>query len=158
MKTVTNFFLVCVMAAAFCFTGCNPKTDSNQVPVVKTTSGAISGIIDDGIFTFRGIPYAKAARFMPPQDPDAWEGILECNDFGPVARQIVPWYPDSVQDENTLFSVNAWTQGIMDGKKRPVMLWLHGGGFHVGASNDPMTYGKAMAKKGMWFLFLSITG
>jgi para-nitrobenzyl esterase len=41
-----------------------------------------------------------------------------------------------------------WTQGIMDGKKRPVMVWLHGGGFHIGASNDPMTYGKAMAKKG----------
>src|SRR5690606_33094617 len=40
------------------------------------------------------------------------------------------------------------TQGINDGKKRPVMLWLHGGGFHVGASNDPMTYGEALARKG----------
>jgi para-nitrobenzyl esterase len=93
-------------------------------------------------------PYAKAERFMPPQEPDAWEGVLECNDFGPVARQIVPWYPDSVQNEKELFSLNVWTRGIMDGKKRPVMLWLHGGGFHVGASNDPMTYGKALAKKG----------
>lgn len=61
---------------------------------------------------------------------------------------IVPWYPDSVQNEKELFSVNVWTQGINDGKKRPVMVWLHGGGFHVGASNDPMTYGKALAKKG----------
>jgi len=148
MRTVINHYLVCVIAAAFCFTGCNPKTDTNQVPVVKTTSGTISGSMDDGIYIFRGIPYARAERFMPPQDPEIWEGVLECNDFGPVARQIVPWYPDSVQDENTLFSVNVWTQGISDGKKRPVMLWLHGGGFHVGASNDPMTYGKALAKKG----------
>jgi para-nitrobenzyl esterase len=85
---------------------------------------------------------------MPPQDPDAWDGVLECNEFGPVAKQVVPWYPDSVQNEKELFSVNVWTQGIKDGKKRPVMLWLHGGGFHVGASNDPMTYGEALAKKG----------
>ncbi len=143
MKPLTNLFFVTIL---FCLMGCNPKTDQN--PVVKTTSGDVSGSIDDGIFTFKGIPYAKAERFMPPQDPDAWEGVLECTEFGPVAKQIVPWYPDSVQDEKKLFSVNVWTQGINDGKKRPVMLWLHGGGFHVGSSNDPMTYGKALAKKG----------
>lgn len=148
MRPIINFILFFVIASGFCFTGCNPKSDLGQTPVVKTTSGSISGSIDDGIYTFKGIPYAKAERFMPPQEPDAWEGILECNEFGPVARQIVPWYPDSVQDEKKLFSVNVWTQGISDGKNRPVMLWLHGGGFHVGASNDPMTYGKAMAKKG----------
>ncbi len=128
--------------------GFNPKTNQNQNPVVKTTSGNVSGNIDGSIFTFKGIPYAKAERFMPPQDPDNWEGILECTQFGPAAKQIVPWIPDSTQDEKKLFSVNVWIQGINDGKKRPVMLWLHGGGFHVGSSNDPMTYGKALAKKG----------
>ncbi len=148
MRPIINFILFCVIASGICFTGCTPKQNQDQNPVVNTTSGTISGSIDDGIFTFKGIPYARAERFMPPQDPDAWEGVLECNEFGPVARQIVPWYPDSVQNEKELFSVNVWTQGIMDGKKRPVMLWLHGGGFHVGASNDPMTYGKALAKKG----------
>ncbi len=51
-------------------------------------------------------------------------------------------------NEEELFSLNVWTQGLGDDKKRPVMLWLHGGGFHVGSSNDPMTYGKALAKKG----------
>jgi para-nitrobenzyl esterase len=145
LKDVILFFLI---AVGLCFTGCNLITNQNQKLVVKTIHGAISGSIDDGIFIFKGIPYARAERFMPPQNPDAWKGILECKNFGPVAKQIVPWYPDSVQNEKELFSVNVWTQGIMDGKKRPVMLWLHGGGFHVGASNDPMTYGKALAKKG----------
>ena len=145
MKNLTNFFLLTVLVFGL---ACTPKTNQNQNPVVKTTSGDVSGSIDDSIFTFKGIPYAKAERFMPPQDPDAWEGILACTDFGKVARQIVAWIPDSTQDEKTLFSVNVWTQGINDGKKRPVMLWLHGGGFHVGSSNDPMTYGKALAKKG----------
>lgn len=147
MRQITFLFFF-LIASGLYLTGCNTNTNQNQKPVVKTTCGAVSGIIDDGIFTFKGIPYAKAERFMPPQEPDAWEGVLECIDFGPAAKQIVPWIPDSVQNEKKLFSLNIWTQGISDGKKRPVMLWLHGGGFGVGSSNDPMTYGKALSKKG----------
>jgi para-nitrobenzyl esterase len=148
MRPLTSFIFFVLITAGFCLSGCNTNSDQNQSPVVKTTSGDVSGSISDSVYAFLGIPYAKAERFMPPQDPDTWDGIRECTDFGPVARQIVPWYPDSVQNEKELFSVNVWTRGIMDGKKRPVMLWLHGGGFHVGASNDPMTYGEALAKKG----------
>src|SRR5690606_31268469 len=87
-------------------------------------------------------------RFMPPQDPEPWDDVRECNEFGPVARQVVEWIDESNMDEEKLFSVNVWTQGISDVKKRPVMFWLHGGGFFVGSSNDPMTYGEALAKKG----------
>ena len=148
MRPFTNFIFFFSVTTLFYVSGCNPKTDQNQNLVVSTTSGEVSGSYNDTVYAFKGIPYTKAERFMPPQDPDAWDGILECTDFGPVARQIVPWYPDSIQNERELFSANVWTQGIMDGKKRPVMLWLHGGGFHVGASNDPMTYGEALAKKG----------
>jgi para-nitrobenzyl esterase len=148
MIKLKYFIACCLMAVGFCFFGCTPGTNQNQQAVVKTTSGAVSGTVEDSIFIFRGIPYAQAERFMPPQDPDAWEGVLECNDFGPVAKQIVPWIADSAMDEKKLFNLNVWTQGISDGKKRPVMFWLHGGGFHVGSSNDPMTYGKALAKKG----------
>lgn len=148
MRLPANFLILLLMIAGCCLTGCSPKTTNNQEPVVKTHTGEVSGSFNDGVYAFKGIPYAKARRFMPPQDPDAWDGVLACTDFGPVAKQIVPWYPDSVQNEKELFSVNVWTQGIGDGKKRPVMLWLHGGGFHVGASNDPMTYGEALAKKG----------
>jgi para-nitrobenzyl esterase len=148
MRRLMTSISISLITVGFCFTGCNPKADQNQEPVVKTTTGTISGNIDDGIFAFKGIPYAQAERFMPPQEADAWSGVRECTNFGPVARQVVPWYPDSVQNEKELFSVNVWTQGINDGKKRSVMVWLHGGGFHVGASNDPMTYGEALAKKG----------
>ena len=171
MKNLFYFFAISLFAVSFL--SCNSKSNQNQNnnPVVETTYGAISGTIEDGIFTFKGVPYAKADRFMPPQEPDSWEGVLECKDFGPVTKQIVAWIPDSTQDEKELFSVNVWSQGINDGKNRPVMLWLHGGGFHVGSSNDPMTYGKAMAKKGdivmvsvnhrlniLGFLDLSATG
>jgi para-nitrobenzyl esterase len=148
MKQRITLIFFCLITAVIYLTSCKTKDTQNQSPVIKTTSGTVSGSIDDSIFTFKGIPYAKAERFMPPQEPDAWDGVRECTEFGPVAKQTAPWYPDSVQNEKELFSANVWTQGIKDGKKRPVMVWLHGGGFHIGASNDPMTYGKAMAKKG----------
>lgn len=148
MRQFTSITLSFLIGIGLFSTGCNPKNDQKQNPVVETTAGQVSGSINDSVYAFLGIPYAKAERFMPPQDPDAWDSVRECNDFGPVARQIVPWYPDSVQNEKELFSVNVWTQGVNDGQKRPVLLWLHGGGFHTGASNDPMTYGEAMARKG----------
>lgn len=154
MKQSINFIFLYLITAGFFFTGCNPKTNQNKNHnqnknlIVKTTSGDISGTNVDDVLIFKGIPYAKADRFMPPQDPDAWEGVRECNEFGPVAKQVVGWIDDSDMDEKKLFSVNVWTNGINDKKKRPVMLWLHGGGFHIGSSNDPMTYGKALAEKG----------
>ena len=148
MKRLINFAYLFFAITGLGFSGCNLKPVSNQGPVVETSSGEVSGTFNDGVYAFLGIPYAKAERFMPPQDHDAWGGILECKDFGPVAKQVVPWYPDSIQNEDELFSVNVWTQGLKDEKKCPVMLWMHGGGFHIGASNDPMTYGEALAKKG----------
>ena len=148
MRQLTNFLFFVLITIGLCFNGCNSKTSQDQNPVVKTSSGKISGNIDDGVYAFKGIPYAKAERFKPPEEPDAWTGVRECTEFGPVAKQIVSWIEDSVMDEKNLFIVNVWTPGISDDKNRPVLFWLHGGGFHVGSSNDPMTYGKELAKKG----------
>lgn len=128
--------------------GCSPVSDQPQEPVVKTVYGSIAGSVDEGVFSFKGIPYAKAERFMPPQAPDAWEGVREHREFGPIAMQVNSWSPETAMNEQKLFTVNVWTQGLNDGKKRPVMFWLHGGGFAVGASDDPITDGKMLAQKG----------
>ncbi|MBW3469336.1 carboxylesterase/lipase family protein [Arthrospiribacter ruber] len=147
MKASLKNLLIATFLACLIFSCTQEETDITE-PIVTTHKGPVSGTVNDGIFAFKGIPYARAERFMPPQDPEAWEDVLECDQFGPVAKQVVEWIPESSMDEKELFSVNVWTPGIKDGKKRPVMLWLHGGGFFVGSSNDPMTYGEAMAKKG----------
>ena len=57
---------------------------------------------------------------MPPQEPDAWEGVRECSTYGPVAKQIVSWIADSLMNEKELFSLNVWTPGISDEKKGPL--------------------------------------
>lgn len=148
MRQSFNFIFLCLITIGIYSSGCSRKNNENQEPVAKTTAGTVSGSISDSVFTFQGIPYAKAERFMPPQDPDTWSDVRQCTEFGPVAKQKVAWIADSTMNEKELFSLNVWTKGIKDGKKRPVMFWLHGGGFHVGSSNDPMTYGKALAQKG----------
>lgn len=142
------FLLMSALLAGLFMAGCGTAAYKTSSPVVTTTHGAISGSLEDGIYSFKGIPYAKAERFMPPQAPDAWEGVREATRFGPIAMQVNSWSPEEAMDEHKLFTVNVWTQGINDGKKRPVMFWLHGGGFSVGASDDPITDGKMLAQKG----------
>ena len=176
MKRFKNLILGSLAVSLFFVTGCKEKTEEKKaevekIPIVETSSGKVSGSLEDGVYSFKGIPYAQADRFMPAQDPEPWEEVRLCNEFGPVARQVVEWIDESNMDEEKLFSVNVWTQGVSEVKKRPVMFWLHGGGFFVGSSNDPMTYGKALADKGdvvvvsvnhrlniLGFLDLSATG
>lgn len=148
MRFTTYCLLITGLVTGFYLTACSPASNQHQQPVVKTTYGSISGSIDDGVFSFKGIPYAKAERFMPPQAPDTWEGVRDHTKFGPIAMQVNSWSPESAMDERKLFTVNVWTRGLNDGKKRPVMFWLHGGGFSVGASDDPITDGKTLAQKG----------
>lgn len=127
--------------------------------LVKTTYGTVSGYIEDGIYTFKGIKYAKAERFMAPEDPDSWEGVRSALYYGEQCHQaprrtweddceafLYQW-DDGVQSEDCQF-VNVWTKGIGDGRRRPVMVWLHGGGFAMGASSElPFYDGTNLAKK-----------
>ena len=146
-QIASSYSLIAGLIIAFCLTACT-STQKQQKPIVKTNYGLISGTVEDGVYSFKGIPYAQAERFMPPQAPDAWAGVREHTQFGPIAMQVNSWSPETAMDEQKLFTVNVWTQGVNDGKKRPVMFWLHGGGFSVGASDDPMSDGKMLAQKG----------
>ncbi|WNH09215.1 carboxylesterase family protein [Thalassobellus suaedae] len=129
--------------------------------MTSTLNGKVRGYIDDGIFAFKGIPYAQAERFMPPKAPENWEGIRQCQIFGPQAMQPTAqnWEGQSEfnfgflfnrepMDEKESFVLNVWSKGINDGKKLPVWVWIHGGGYFAGSANQlPFFDGGSMVKK-----------
>src|SRR5271163_2047328 len=119
--------------------------------VVETEAGKVRGYSRGGIYTFKGIPYAGSVsgsrRFRPPVKAEPWAGIRSSMTYGPVCPQLPrpaweddedAWFfcrDDGVQGEDCLCA-NIWTSGINDNGKRPVMLWLHGGGFSAGSSQE----------------------
>ena len=132
---------------------------SSETAVAQTESGKVGGFLQDGIYIYKGIPYAKAERFMPPQPADKWEGVRSSRMFGPTCPQAVRmgWgadehafafhWDDGYPGEDCL-RVNIWTPGL-NGKKRPVMVWLHGGGYAAGSGQELPSYdGFNLAKKG----------
>ena len=131
-----------------------------EFAVVPTDNGKVRGYVHQGIYTYKGIPYAEAARFEAPHKPKAWTGVRSSLTYGPVAPLLDPTV--AVQDESEFvynhswgypnedcMRINVWTPGIQDGKKRPVLFWIHGGGFTSGSSQElPSTDGENLAKKG----------
>ena len=108
-------------------------------PVADTASGKVRGIAREGVQIFRGIPYGASTsgqnRFMPPQKPQSWSGVRDAYQNGHSAMQIpVPASPigaglraNPLLGEDCLV-LNVFTPSLNDGKKRPVMFWIHGGG------------------------------
>ena len=127
---------------------------------VKIHSGLISGEMLDatvGLQAFRGIPYAAppvgALRWRPPRDVASWTGTRECIRFGAVCPQPARLTglvgdPLPTQSEDCLF-LNVWTTQAGSGKKLPVMVWIHGGGFSLGWSDQTAYEGSEFAKRGV---------
>ena len=110
--------------------------------VVKTASGRVKGERENGVFVFRGIRYAAPPvgplRFRPPVLPIAWTEVHPAMDFTPACPQLVEIDPtennNSVMAEDCL-AVNVWTPGA-DAKKRPALVWIHGGYFMEGSARN----------------------
>ena len=128
-----------------------------------TTFGRVRGVDAGGIKTFKGIPYGASTagknRFMPPLDPAKWTGVREALVYGASAPQREPGAGGSTsaravaaaglppEGEDCLV-LNVWTPAVGDGRKRPVMVWCHGGGFATGSGSSPVTDGTNLARRG----------
>ena len=133
-----------------------------DVAVVDVEGGKLQGYIHDGIFTYRGVPYAEAELFMPPTKLKSWDGIKMAVTYGSVSPQgtsqaedmfAAHWYwplweTRNYPQSNNCQNLNIWTPGL-DDAKRPVMFWIHGGGYMAGSSSVEDIYdGENLSRKG----------
>lgn len=126
-------------------------------PIVETKAGKLRGFILDGIYTFHGIKYADAKRWQMPTPVQPWEGIRDATNYGyicPVNGDPAPkgeiYIPHRFwpANENCQY-LNIWTTSLDRNAKKPVMLWLHGGGFANGSSVEQVAYeGDKLAEYG----------
>jgi para-nitrobenzyl esterase len=123
---------------------------------VEIAQGWLQGFAKDGVLRFNGIPYAAAPvgplRWRMPEPPRAWAGVREASRFGGIAPQIksaaealIGGTPGE-QSEDCLY-LNIWTPSL-EGTKRPVMVWIHGGAFATGAGSLGTYNGKYLAARG----------
>jgi para-nitrobenzyl esterase len=129
---------------------------ATKEPMVRAKAGELRGAHENGIAVFRGIPYAAAPvgglRFAPPQPVPAWQGVRDATRDGPIAPQgrsrlahIMGDF-ERPQSEDCL-TLNVWTPAA-DSKKRPVLVWIHGGAFASGAGSVPWYSGERFASHG----------
>lgn len=113
---------------------------------VDIAGGRISGGLDGGVYTYLGVPYAHAEEmFVRAQPVEPWSGVREYTEYGAMSPQS-SFFGSDGQDNNCQ-NLNLWTPALNDGGKRPVMVWLHGGGFSSGSANEAQTNGRNLAEK-----------
>lgn len=127
--------------------------EAPQTGIVGISTGQIQGTDENGIYSFLGVPYARAEeRFVPAEPVKPWEGIFLANSYGAMSPQGsisgLEGESDQTGTDNNCQNLNIWTPGTNDGEKRPVMVWLHGGGFSTGTANEEGTDGEALSREG----------
>ena len=150
-------------SAALC--GPSKVVASDEATVVETSSGKIRGYERNGIYIFKGVPYGASThgrgRFMPPEKPEPWTGIRDTLVYGRISPSEESLLlnldsTDQFHSDQYVFlihrgsailipgedclRVNLWTPEINGSGKRPVMVWMHGGGFVDGCSQDLLSF------------------
>lgn len=125
-------------------------------PIVETAHGRVQGVVTRESLIFKGVPYAAAPvgrrRWRPPEPPEPWAGVRPADEFAPICHQKLGPIEQATgmlgvpMSEDCLF-LNLWTPAA-DGAKRPVMVWIHGGGFIGGAGSMPFYDGRRLADRG----------
>lgn len=121
---------------------------TNTEPIVETKQGKLRGFCLNGIYTFHGVHYAEADRFQMPHEVEPWEGVRDAHSYGYVCPLLQQDEPNMellvphrywLMDEHCQ-NLNIWTPSLDPKAKRPVMVWLHGGGFTAGSAIEQVAY------------------
>jgi para-nitrobenzyl esterase len=159
MKSILLLFI------SFCAIGLNAQPN-NTSTVVQTTDGRVSGYTENNLNIFKGVPFAAPPvgelRWKAPQPVKAWDGVLDCTKFSPSPIQNNPspfmyWsteflIPKEPISEDCLY-LNVWSKQTT--QKKPVLVYIYGGGFRSGGTACPIYDGNAVAEKGVVFVSIN---
>nr|WP_255456723.1 carboxylesterase family protein [Polaromonas sp.] len=155
---------ISILGMAGCGGGSDPVDAAQSLTsTVGVANGTVVGNERDaaGILNFKGIPYAAAPvgdlRWRAPQPAPNWTGTRDARQYGSKCwanGTPAPVVADPTVSEDCLF-LNVWSGARTSGERRPVMVWLHGGGFQFGTSGDPRWEGNNLAKKGVVLVSLN---
>ncbi len=154
MKKQVSSIIIALLTATLILSGCTSaksQGDATSNTIVSTQSGKIRGsVTESGVFSFKGVPYAEASeRFVPAKPVAKWDGVRDATEYGKISPQsgILGMGGANAGEgtSNNCTNLNIWTPAI-DGKKRAVMVWLHGGGFSTGSANGADCNGENLAR------------
>ena len=139
---------------------CSPVLARDATDVVRIDSGALQGVVEDGIEIYRGIPYAKPPvgplRWRPPRPVEPWTGVRDGSRFGhacPQRRGLYPaWFDahlDEVGDDEDCLTLNIWTPSERGDRPLPVMFHIHDGNFQYGTGSLPVYDGRHLVSQGV---------
>jgi len=114
----------------------------------KVESGLVQGTEEDGLFVYRGIPYAAPPlgdlRWRPPQPAPKWHGIGTAKEFDPECIQSNPAIANLPAPSEDCLYLNIWTPMKHAEQRLPVMVWIHGGGLMAGATAEQLHSGPGL--------------
>ncbi|MGO4878920.1 carboxylesterase/lipase family protein [Pedobacter psychrotolerans] len=135
---------------------------SSANKAVTVTGGRVQGSLsDNGVLSFRGIPYAAPPvgewRWKAPQPPVPWKGTRNAEHFGPRPIQdsnLLYEFRSTDMSEDCLY-LNVWTAARSNQEKRPVYVFIHGGSFIHGDGSQPAYDGESMAEQGIVYVSIN---
>ncbi|MEO1310391.1 MAG: carboxylesterase family protein [Pseudomonadota bacterium] len=157
---IIGFIVVAVGGGLFLMARPPAPDEPTGAASASVSGGALTGVAYPGYNVFRGVPYAKAARWSAPEPADGWAGALDASAFGDVCPQA-PVDPEvrvrlggsNAPSSEDCLNLNIWAPAKADGAA--VMVWIHGGGNVQGASSLPFYDGRAFARSGVVFVSIN---